>query len=77
LSNLGKCDYIINFYGLCEEDRSILGVFGWAEYGNLRELYEKFDIEWPLKLKIAINICRGIIFLHGWLVKKCEFDEFD
>ncbi|PKC04957.1 kinase-like protein, partial [Rhizophagus irregularis] len=65
LSNLEKCDYIINFHGLCEKDGSVLGVFGWAENGNLRELYEKFDIEWPRKLTIAINICRGIIFLHG------------
>jgi serine/threonine protein kinase len=66
LSNLGKCDYIINFYGLCEMDGSTLGVFGWTENGNLKELYEKFDIEWSRKLKIALNICRGITFLHGW-----------
>ncbi|PKY52002.1 hypothetical protein RhiirA4_447062 [Rhizophagus irregularis] len=67
LSNLGKCDHVINFHGLCEKDGSVLGVFGWAENGNLRELYEKFDIEWPRKLKIALNICRGITFLHGCL----------
>ncbi|CAB4412846.1 unnamed protein product [Rhizophagus irregularis] len=72
LSNLGKCDYIINFHGLCEKDGSVLGVFGWAENGNLRELYEKFDIEWPRKLKIAINICRGIIFLLG-----CQILHYD
>ncbi|UZO27471.1 uncharacterized protein OCT59_019664 [Rhizophagus irregularis] len=48
-----------------ETDGIVLSVFGWAENGNLRELYEKFDIEWPRKLKIALNICRGIIFLHG------------
>ncbi|CAG8722056.1 9278_t:CDS:2 [Rhizophagus irregularis] len=66
LSNLGKCNYIINFHGLCEKDRNIFSVFEWAENGNLRELYEKFDIEWPRKLKIALNICRGITFLHGW-----------
>ncbi|EXX70174.1 polo kinase CDC5 [Rhizophagus irregularis DAOM 197198w] len=65
LSNLGKCDHVINFHGLCEKDGSVLGVFGWAENGNLRELYEKFDIEWPRKLKIALNICRGITFLHA------------
>ncbi|CAG8735194.1 8486_t:CDS:2, partial [Rhizophagus irregularis] len=53
-----------------ETDGIVLSVFGWAENGNLRELYEKFDIEWPRKLKIALNICRGIIFLHGWLVRK-------
>ena len=70
LSNLGRCDYIINFYGLSfSKDGNTFGVFGWAENGNLRELYEKFDIEWPRKLKIALNICRGITFLHGWLVK--------
>ncbi|RGB37275.1 kinase-like domain-containing protein [Rhizophagus diaphanus] len=65
LSNLGRCDHVINFHGLCEKDGSVLGVFGWAENGNLRELYEKFDIEWPRKLDIALNICRGITFLHG------------
>ncbi|CAB5375657.1 unnamed protein product, partial [Rhizophagus irregularis] len=65
LSNLGKCNYIINFHGLCEKDGSIFSVFEWTENGNLRELYEKFDIEWPRKLKIALNICRGITFLHG------------
>ncbi|GBC02485.1 hypothetical protein RclHR1_04650002 [Rhizophagus clarus] len=65
LSNLGKCDYIIKFHGLYETDGSVWSVFDWAENGNLRELYEKFDIEWPRKLKIALNICRGITFLHG------------
>ncbi|CAG8622703.1 5613_t:CDS:2 [Rhizophagus irregularis] len=65
LSNLGKCDYIINFYGLCEMDGNTLGVFGWTENGNLKELYEKFDIGLSRKLKIALNICRGITFLHG------------
>ncbi|RGB37277.1 kinase-like domain-containing protein [Rhizophagus diaphanus] len=65
LSNLGKCNYIINFHGLCEKDGSIFSVFEWTENGNLRELYEKFDIEWPRKLKITLNICRGITFLHG------------
>ncbi|CAI2187052.1 5592_t:CDS:2 [Funneliformis geosporum] len=65
LSNLGKCDYIINFYGLSQMNGNTLGVFGWAEKGNLKKLYEKYDIEWPRKLKIALNICRGITFLHG------------
>ena len=66
LSNLGKCDYIINFYGLSHKDGNPLGVFRWAENGNLREFYERFEIEWSRKLKIALNICRGITFLHGW-----------
>ncbi|GBC04009.1 hypothetical protein RclHR1_05460012, partial [Rhizophagus clarus] len=65
LSYLGKCDYIIKFYGLCEMEGGILGIFGWTENGNLRELYKTIDIEWPWKLKIALNICCGIIFLHG------------
>ncbi|CAG8681208.1 10971_t:CDS:2 [Funneliformis caledonium] len=65
LSNLGKCDYIINFYGLSQMNGNTLGVFGWAEKGNLRKLYERYDIDWPRKLKIALNICRGITFLHG------------
>ena len=51
LSNLGKCDYIINFYGLSHKDGNPLGVFRWAENGNLREFYERFEIEWSRKLK--------------------------
>ena len=38
----------------------------WAEYGNLREFYtnhkDKFDLE--LKLRIALDIARGLNFLR-------------
>jgi len=66
LSNLKNSAYVINFYGLSHKDGNTLSIFGWAENGNLREFYERNEIKWPLKLKIALNICRGIAFLHGW-----------
>ncbi|RHZ64398.1 hypothetical protein Glove_325g2 [Diversispora epigaea] len=40
-------------------------VFEWAEYGSLRELYCRFDIAWHGKVQIALDICRGLIFLHS------------
>ena len=62
LSNLGKCNFIVNFHGLCEKDGTTLDIFGWAENGNLKELYEKYDIEWSRKLKIITNIVAGLLF---------------
>ncbi|PKB94208.1 kinase-like protein, partial [Rhizophagus irregularis] len=39
-------------------------IFEWVERGTLRELYEKKDINWHCKVQIALNICRGLIFLQ-------------
>ena len=40
-------------------------VFEWADYGSLRELYCKYDIAWRTKVEIALDICRGLTFLHS------------
>lgn len=65
LSNLNNSENIIRFHGLSElEDGQVL-VFDWAERGDLQSLYENFDIDWTVRLKIAVGICRGLLFLHG------------
>ncbi|CAG8707137.1 11121_t:CDS:2, partial [Dentiscutata heterogama] len=39
-------------------------VFEWADYGNLKEFYDKFVIPWARKIQIINEICRGISFLR-------------
>ncbi|CAH1763401.1 13644_t:CDS:2 [Entrophospora sp. SA101] len=65
LRNLASCEFIINFHGLTKINGIDRMVVGWAEFSNLKEFYEKNHIKWPLKIRIATNICRGIIFLNG------------
>ncbi|PKY18099.1 hypothetical protein RhiirB3_405142 [Rhizophagus irregularis] len=38
--------------------------FEWAELGTLRQLYLKKHILWHYKVRIALEICRGLIFLQ-------------
>ncbi|RIB29974.1 kinase-like domain-containing protein [Gigaspora rosea] len=44
-------------------------IFEWAERGNLRELYEKYDIPWTRKIQISRDIRLGLLFLYS----KCVF----
>ncbi|CAG8735454.1 22196_t:CDS:10, partial [Gigaspora margarita] len=61
---LGEAPNILRFYGISYVDNCDVMVFEWAEMGNLKEFYEKFEISWCKKLQLALDICRGIIFLH-------------
>ncbi|CAG8593609.1 6093_t:CDS:2 [Funneliformis caledonium] len=65
LGKLEACPHIIRFYGLSKLDRVDVMVFEWAEYGNLREVYLEYNIEWDTKISLARDICRGLIFLHA------------
>ncbi|GBB86508.1 hypothetical protein RclHR1_12930005 [Rhizophagus clarus] len=65
LGRMQQSSNIIKFYGLSTVNSERVMIFEWAGYGNLKEFYEKFEIDWPLKLQIAVNICRGIAFLHA------------
>jgi serine/threonine protein kinase len=61
---LSECKHIIRFYGTSSiEDRNVM-VFEWAEHGTLKHLYEQKEIKWHYKVRIALNICRGLIFLQ-------------
>ncbi|RIA93091.1 kinase-like domain-containing protein [Glomus cerebriforme] len=65
LMKLSECKYILQFYGTSSiENRNVM-VFDWAERGNLRELYDRKDIKWYCKVRIALDICRGLIFLQS------------
>ncbi|CAG8642492.1 11135_t:CDS:2 [Gigaspora margarita] len=61
---LGQSPHIIRFYGLVNVDNRLNMVTEWAEYGNLKELYSKYDVPWTRKIQIIRDICRGISFLR-------------
>jgi serine/threonine protein kinase len=65
LQLLNHSDNIIRFLGLSDLDEGQVLIFDWAEYGDLQSLYEKYTLDWPVKLNIALGICRGLSFLHG------------
>ncbi|CAJ0901662.1 9839_t:CDS:2 [Entrophospora sp. SA101] len=66
LSKLVLSNNIIRFYGILSSDcgASKVMVFEWAEYGNLKSLYETCKITWKQKLKIVHDVCAGLSFLH-------------
>ena len=71
LKELHNFENIIKFYGLTSNGNKHFLVTEWAEYGNLREFYTNhkdiFDIR--LKLRIALDIARGLNFLRTVEVK--------
>ncbi|CAJ0840199.1 9587_t:CDS:2, partial [Entrophospora sp. SA101] len=86
LPKLNNCPNILKFYALSvvkdwnyhnstnssiTTTQNVL-VYEWVEKGNLKEFYEKFNMSWPLKLKIAVGISCGLLFLHG-----CDIMHYD
>ncbi|CAG8505821.1 12566_t:CDS:2 [Funneliformis caledonium] len=65
LSKLSECTNILKFYGLANLNGQNHMILEWAHYGNLREVYEDYDIPWMRKLHIATDICRAITFLQS------------
>ncbi|CAG8574134.1 4038_t:CDS:2, partial [Dentiscutata heterogama] len=64
IRKLGLSPQIIKFYGQAEINNSKVIIFEWAERGNLRELYNKYDIPWTRKIQIAKEILFGLLFLR-------------
>ncbi|RIB18810.1 kinase-like domain-containing protein [Gigaspora rosea] len=64
LGKLGQSPRILYFYGQSYVNNSHVMVSEWAERGNLRELYDNFDIPWTRKIQIAKDIFQGITFLR-------------
>ncbi|CAJ0649023.1 553_t:CDS:2 [Entrophospora sp. SA101] len=62
--NAIQCEYIVKFYGISNVDSRKALIFGWAEKGNLKDLYETHYIDWITKLKITHDIIKGLIFIH-------------
>ncbi|RHZ83968.1 hypothetical protein Glove_86g161 [Diversispora epigaea] len=64
LGKLKESKNILKFYGLSKvEDQNVM-VFEWADYGSLQEVYLKYDIGWRSKIQMALDICRGLVFLQ-------------
>ncbi|CAG8484607.1 12475_t:CDS:2 [Dentiscutata heterogama] len=61
---LSQSPYVLKFYGLSNVDCYDVMVFDWAEFGTLKELYNKFDIPWSRKIQIVRDICRGLVSLR-------------
>ncbi|CAB5215428.1 unnamed protein product [Rhizophagus irregularis] len=65
LKELYDWQNIIKFYGITYDGNKWYLVTEWAEYGNLREFYQnKHDFELKLKLRISLDIARGLNFLR-------------
>ncbi|KAG9293215.1 hypothetical protein G9A89_010586 [Geosiphon pyriformis] len=61
LKKLKNCPYIIQFYGISEDENAILIITGWAELGTLTEYYETHGpIDWLKK----VNRNRYYSILH-------------
>jgi serine/threonine protein kinase len=67
LKELNDCNNIIKFYGFVSDGDKRYLVTEWAEYGNLREFYtnHKDRIDLRLKLRISLDIARGLNFLRN------------
>ncbi|KAF0438410.1 kinase-like protein [Gigaspora margarita] len=55
---------ILKFHGLSFVNETDMLVFEWAGLGSLKKVYEKGKISWDLKIKIARDICQGLLFLN-------------
>ncbi|WCJ21844.1 BAK1-interacting receptor-like kinase 1 [Euphorbia peplus] len=72
LKILGKLrhDNIIPLIGFCKESRKRLLVYNYASNGNLSDWLHSGDnkkknaLGWPLRLKIAVGLARGLSWLH-------------
>ncbi|RIA79931.1 kinase-like domain-containing protein [Glomus cerebriforme] len=66
LKELKNSDHIIRFFGVAQQDCKFYLITEWMENGNLYEYYTKFsyNINWETKINFALDICRGIAYLH-------------
>lgn len=66
LKKLKESKYIVKFYGFVKDEEEIMYmVTEWFEYGNLKEYYTAYGpLGWLEKSQIAIDISRGLTFLH-------------
>ncbi|CAG8677249.1 17695_t:CDS:2, partial [Gigaspora margarita] len=82
LNRLKESDKIIKFHGIAKYYDHYLVVFDWADCGNLKEVYERKNLEnneisWDDKVKIAHDICSGLIFLQGYNNYNAKLAKFD
>ncbi|CAI2164744.1 7888_t:CDS:2 [Funneliformis geosporum] len=75
LKELKNSDHIIRFFGVAQDDSKFYLVTEWMEHGNLHEYYTKFkeNMNWETKKKFALDICRGVAYLHECEVRIANF----
>ncbi|CAB5364756.1 unnamed protein product [Rhizophagus irregularis] len=54
----------LKYYGISNTIDTLIMIKEWAELGNLKEVYDNYNISWNVKIQIALDICRGICFMH-------------
>ncbi|CAG8771954.1 26143_t:CDS:10 [Gigaspora margarita] len=64
LRKLGLSPQILKLYGHSVVNNLQVMILEWVELGNLRELYDKHDVLWTRKIKIAKDILLGLLFLR-------------
>ncbi|XP_011075193.1 probably inactive leucine-rich repeat receptor-like protein kinase At5g06940 [Sesamum indicum] len=57
---------IVKILGFCHSDDSILLIYEYLPNGSLGDLISKpdFNLQWSMRLKIAIGIAQGLAYLH-------------
>ncbi|CAG8502144.1 13494_t:CDS:2 [Rhizophagus irregularis] len=54
----------LKYYGISNTIDTLIMIKEWAELGNLKEVHDNYNISWNVKIQIALDICRGICFMH-------------
>ncbi|RHZ44605.1 hypothetical protein Glove_718g66 [Diversispora epigaea] len=65
LERLHSSNNIIKFHGVATINGRQHIILDWAEHGNLKEVYSEEHLEWTTKLKLAHEICNGLVFLQA------------
>ncbi|CAG8666644.1 14004_t:CDS:2 [Cetraspora pellucida] len=63
LKRIRDSQEITRFFGLAKENDLLYLVTEWAEFGNLKEYYTKYQVDLDLKLNFALEVSRGLNFL--------------
>ncbi|CAG8764783.1 3_t:CDS:2, partial [Racocetra fulgida] len=57
---------ISKFYGIKHENQMEITIaVEWSQYGDLMAYYKEYKLNTPLKLKFALEICNGLVFLNS------------
>ncbi|ELP93825.1 protein serine/threonine kinase, putative [Entamoeba invadens IP1] len=59
-----RCDYIVIFVGVCFDQRMPSIITEFAPFGSLMKCYKKKVSDISLKLKILLDVSRGMEYLH-------------
>lgn len=64
VKQLDRCKYIIQFFGTYQRAGRLHLLMEFAHHGNLEDYMKKEELDWKTRLNIAVDISRGMCFLH-------------